>query len=570
MRNIINISKLIGFFFILGLASNTAQAITPGQRFNDAEACYQNLNDNPIHQLNRKNWLTCIKKYQSVYKYDPAGSWAAAGMYMSGVLYRKLYLHLSYDADQKEAIDILGRVIRRFPKSKYKTKAVEELKKYSQPDEFPEPDPADKPLGGENSRSADSPEKENSHPMNKTAVRVQKITPPPPSPDSAVLTPLSSITGLRFWSNPSYTRVVVDAESDVAYTHRLLKKSPATNKPHRLYIDLEKTLLKKGFKKKIAINDNLLINARADQHSTDSVRVVIDIKSFENYKIFSLKNPFRIVIDVWGRTLSQTYAHKKEHQKGQIEKKADTSTIAKQLALGVRRIVIDPGHGGRDFGAPGYKKGVHEKNVTLEIGRKLAKKIKATLNCEVIMTRTDDRTLELEERTAMANTSSADLFISLHTNAVRNPRAYGIETYFLNLATDADAIQVAARENATSTKNISDLEAILADLMQSAKINESSRLAGYVQTSLVKHLKRKYSRIKDKGVKQAPFYVLIGAQMPAILIEMSFISNPRECNRLIDAKYQNRLCEAIIMGIMTYMEALNPTAFLKKNKNWSG
>ena len=244
-----------------------------------------------------------------------------------------------------------------------------------------------------------------------------------------------------------------------------------------------------------------------------------------------------------------------------------TGALAKQLALGVSRIVIDPGHGGRDYGAPGYLRGVHEKNVVLKLARRLAKKIRKELGCEVIMTRNGDRNLTLEERTAIANTKNADLFISIHTNAARDKRAYGIETFFLNLATDNDAILVAARENATSTKNISDLETILSDLMQNAKINESSRLAVHVQKSMHRHLKKNYSRIRNKGVKQAPFYVLLGAQMPAILIETSFISNPRECKRLNNTGYQDQMSEAIVKGIKEYIKDTNPTALMEENPN---
>ena len=227
------------------------------------------------------------------------------------------------------------------------------------------------------------------------------------------------------------------------------------------------------------------------------------------------------------------------------------------------RIVIDPGHGGRDYGAPGYLKGVHEKKVVLKIAKRLAKKIREKLHCQVIMTRKSDRYLTLEERTAIANTKNADLFISIHTNAARNRKAYGIETFFLNLATDNDSILVAARENATSTKNISDLQTILSDLMQNAKINESSRLAASVQNSICDYMRKYYKRIKNKGVKQAPFYVLLGAQMPAILIETSFISNPTECRRLINTKYYDRLCDGIVNGIRAYIKETNPTAFLK-------
>jgi N-acetylmuramoyl-L-alanine amidase len=203
----------------------------------------------------------------------------------------------------------------------------------------------------------------------------------------------------------------------------------------------------------------------------------------------------------------------------------------------------------------------------LQVARKLAQKIREELKLEAVLTRNSDRFLTLEERTAFANTQGADLFISIHTNANRDRRAYGIETYFLNLATDEEAIRVAAMENATSTKNISDLQKILYDLMQNAKINESSRLAAYVQGSVVGHLKEnRYERIKSKGVKQAPFYVLLGAQMPSILIEASFISNPRECKRLADPKFQDRLAAGVVQGIRNYIKATAPEAYQRTSR----
>jgi len=192
----------------------------------------------------------------------------------------------------------------------------------------------------------------------------------------------------------------------------------------------------------------------------------------------------------------------------------------------------------------------------------VARKLREELGLEVMLTRSDDRYLTLEERTAFANTRNGDLFVSIHTNASRDPRAYGTETYFLNLATDDESIRVAAMENATSTKNISDLHSILNDLLKNAKINESSRLAAFVQGTLVKNLNLKgYDRIKDKGVKQAPFYVLLGARMPSILVETAFISNREECQRLTNPSYQDNLADSIVKGIRTYIQQLSPTAF---------
>ena len=515
-------------------------AITAKDKYFKAEACYKKLRNSSHKRKYRHNWLLCIEKFQAVSKHDPKGPWASAGLYMTGELYSKLYKVSLKESDRKEAIDIFERIIKKFPKSRYKPKAVRAVSVLSK------------------KKIKKSSKKIEVYTKRKSPLVGKRVKKDKPQKTNKVVT----ITGLRYWSNPSYTRIVIDANRDTTYNHRLLRKDPSIHKPERLYVDLHKSRLGDGITKKIPINDDLLSDARAGQFKADMVRVVVDIKSFKTYKIFSLKNPFRIVIDVWG---TESKKNPSKFMTTKKDKEFTASALAKQLALGVNCIVIDPGHGGRDFGASGYLKGVYEKDIVLDIAKKLAKKIRKELQCEVVLTRNSDRYLTLEERTAIANTKNADLFISIHTNAARNRRASGIETYFLNLATDNESILVAARENATSTKNISDLHTILSDLMQNAKINESSRLADHVQTVLCKHLKKnKYSRINNKGVKQAPFYVLLGAQMPAILIEASFISNPKECKRLITSKYQEQLCEAIVNGVKKYIKETNPTAFLNK------
>jgi len=518
-------------------------ARTPKQQYLAAEKCYSTLRKNPSRQKYRANWLKCISQYERVYQMAPTGPWAAAGLYRAGNLYLELYGRSYLDTDRLEALDAFRRIVKRYPRSSYYPRAKAGIRRAQTKSTAARKSPQTKP-------------------------KVRKHTPnsyyapkksPPSSPGPAL------VTGLRYWSNPNYTRIVIDARKDTTYTPRLLKKDPSLHKPRRLYIDLDNSRLDKTIQRQIPINDDLLSSVRAGQHTKDSVRVVVDIKSFKRYKVFSLRNPFRIVIDVWGTNSimqSPVIIAKPRNPKS----KKSTGDLARQFSLGVRRIVVDAGHGGRDFGAPGYLKGVYEKNVTLQIARKLAARIRKELGCEVIMTRNRDRYLTLEERTAIANTKNADLFISIHTNAARNHMAYGMETYFLNLATDEDAILVAARENATSRKNISDLQSILNDLMQNAKINESARLASSVQRSMVGYMQGRYSRIKSKGVKQAPFYVLLGAQMPAILVETSFISNPRECHRLTDRKYQENLCRGIVKGIRAYIRQVNPLSLTQAGR----
>ena len=186
----------------------------------------------------------------------------------------------------------------------------------------------------------------------------------------------------------------------------------------------------------------------------------------------------------------------------------------------------------------------------------MAQRIQQDLKIETLLTRGTDCFVPLEERTAIANTKHGDLFVSIHVNASPNPHAEGIETYFLNLATDEESIRVAARENATSTKRISDMQKILKDLMLNTKIDESSRLAGHVQQMVVQALNEKYAPVKNLGVKQAPFYVLIGAQMPAILAEVSFISNDRERERLNQDEYLDQIVEGLLKGIDSYIKEI--------------
>ncbi|MBA4366100.1 MAG: N-acetylmuramoyl-L-alanine amidase [Desulfobacterium sp.] len=531
---------------------------SPKDQYYQAESCYKYLLENQKKQQDRKSWLYCIQKYKEVHRLNPYGPWAAAGLYKTGLLYAGLYRLSNINSDRKEALTFFEQIIKQYPKSRYKNQAVDEIRRIS----------------------IISPVVESTevrYIKRKAGLLQKKINPPkiPEQEPAAKETPLplfpkgfSTVKDLRFWSNPNYTRIVIDSDKETSFTHCLLKKDPSISKPERLYVDLSKSRLGKTFEKTKQINDDLLKDARAGQYTADTVRVVIDIKSFKNYKIFSLKNPFRIVIDVWGKNGKQEkYVKKSPPEKAyypSTNKKITPSAIAKQLALGVQTIVIDPGHGGHDFGAPGYIKGTHEKDIVLKLAKNLARKIKDTIHCNVILTRETDRFLTLEERTAIANTKNADLFISIHTNASRDKRAYGIETYFLNLATDDESIMVAAKENATSTKNISDLQSILLDLMQNAKINESSRLATHVQDSMFHRLREQYNQIKSKGVKQAPFYVLLGAQMPAVLIETAFISNESECKRLINSTYQERVCDSILLGIRNYIKETNPTAFIEK------
>jgi len=217
---------------------------------------------------------------------------------------------------------------------------------------------------------------------------------------------------------------------------------------------------------------------------------------------------------------------------------------------GITRVVIDPGFGGKDFGAPGYINGVYSKNVNLAIAKKLAAEIRENLGLDTIMTRESDEFITLEERVAIGNMKKADLFISIQCNSHSDKDVYGTETYCLGVTSSVKVLENKASKG-------SNLQTILSDMRLDANQEESCLLANYVQQSLYEYMSEKYSHIKSRGVKHAPFVVLIGTDMPSIVIEISFISNSRECKRLIFEDYQNDLCKAITNGIRRYIEQKN-------------
>ncbi len=430
---------------------------------------------------------------------------------------------------------------------------------------------------------------------------------------------------VQYWSSDNYTRVVIKSSEPVKYHVNLIDQQNGV--PRRLIIDFKRSYIPAKYRSPVAIEDGLLQHIHTSQLDPTTVRVSLDTKSIGDYKVFNLKDPFRVVVDVRGDRgralripkrkvapriitdikppvlpltppkLAAQETKKKEDTEAvsstetqpvdalpvdtidPVEKTAiktltprgrktvpplataeqsqkppvpENLTLAQQLGLGVHRIVIDPGHGGKDPGALGF--GLKEKDVVLNVAKKIKKALEDKNGYKVFLTREDDVSISLEERTAIANTKEADLFLSIHVNAHPEPTIRGVETFYLNLATHTEAMRVAALENATSTHNMSEMQDILSELMQNEKINESSQLAEFVQINMVNGLKRERFYVKDLGVKQAPFYVLIGAEMPAILAELSFITNPEDAQLMKSEKYLQTLADHIVTGVLSYAD----------------
>jgi N-acetylmuramoyl-L-alanine amidase len=229
-------------------------------------------------------------------------------------------------------------------------------------------------------------------------------------------------------------------------------------------------------------------------------------------------------------------------------------SIARQLGLGVSRIVIDAGHGGHDPGA--QANGISEADLVLDITLRLERLLQQHPGFEVVLTRRTDEFIPLEGRTAIANRENADLFLSIHANSTRQTSVRGVETYFLNFATNPDAEAVAARENATSGKTMGTLPAILNAIALNNKLDESRELASILQTSLVRRLMAQNKSVRDLGVKQAPFVVLIGAGMPSVLAEVSFLTNRSEAALLKQSSYRQHIAQALCDAIVKYQASL--------------
>ncbi len=495
------------------------------------------------------------------------------------------------------------------------------------------------------------------------------------------------VSGIRHWSTPTYTRVAIDLGTEVEY------KASRVTGPDRIYFDLHGTTLSKELVgKKFTVNDGgFLKEIGAAQMSGDMTRIVLDVSDITEYSAFLLPNPYRLIIDIHGRSQAAAPDHARNSAMGSIrtppaslstntsavpgttamrssgkadlakisdqpgrvdatpeptsrpivatvrpsdpassstdvagpnqagaankpqqtgtDAKKDTSSgtgarggssavklskdalrpkenrdikedrdstksstslsaraaipnsdgqtsLVRALGLKIGRIVIDPGHGGHDSGTLGVD-GLEEKEVVLDVALRLGKLLRDRLGADVIFTRTDDTFVPLETRTAIANKAQADLFLSIHANSSPDAGARGVETYYLNFTQQADALRIAARENAVSDQTIYQLSDLVKKIALKEKISESREFATDVETGLFGGLEHGNVGLKNRGVKRAPFVVLIGANMPSVLAEISFLTNAKDAKQLRHPEYRQRVAEGLYKGIAQYAGGLS-------------
>lgn len=566
-----------------------------GRLYDEAKFYYNQLQTNSKISPSRDNWLKGTRNFRRIYLSNPKSEIAPSCLFMLGRIYGEMYDRFQNALDLDESVTYFTEITNLFPQNRLTDDAFFALGQLFL-DKKNNPQKAADYL----SEIVTNYPNGDMHPDAENLLKVlsleHDIALPKIMVSSSRDNKLSYVLPVKYWSSDNYTRVVMMASGPVNYKEILLEETE--NTPRRLYIDFKKSYIEPQYRAPIPIEDGLLKRIRTGQFSADTVRVVLDIESISSYKIYSLPDPFRVVIDVRGekitkespKPLSASIAARTEKKPAKhVEVEAPGSVIvlrdnkkiaaniklssestksepgkiaavpevkplslAQQLGLGVKKIVLDPGHGGKDPGAMAF--GLKEKDIVLDVAKRLSPILKKELGCEVVLTRKDDTFISLEERTALANTNNADLFISLHINAHPSAKVRGMETYYLNLTTNAEAMRVAARENATSTHQMSELQDILSDIMKNSKIDESSRLAQQVHNSIILEAdKRGFTDIKNLGVKQAPFYVLIGAQMPAILIELAFISNEKDLDNLKNPIFLEMLTKEITEGVRAYV-----------------
>lgn len=567
--------KFLLIVFFLSLAT-PALADSAEQSYREARDAYYALQNSARKQMYRDQWQRVIDKFKAVHDQFPQHRRAVDGLYMAARALDGLYDISRVAEDARLAAQGFQQVADRYPASSLADDALlrsGELHEtvLGQPHQAyrdyqrlltlqPDGDMAGAARSGLERLSAYQPQITPARAPAKPEVL---------APHRASAAPVShgqaQLSAIRFWSNPGYTRIVLDLSREAGFSAHFLAADKQQQTPPRLYVDIQSSSLAEGLQEPTIVDDGLLQRIRTGRPDNETVRVVLDLKSVGDYKVFPLPDPYRVVIDIAGEQVPELKRRDAEIRALPPEDEDAIARVlnerpggeaalhipAAPLSSSLRRIVVDPGHGGKDPGAVGPG-GTYEKDVTLAMARRLADKLRKELGCEVILTRNGDVFLPLEERTAIANKVGADLFISLHANANHNRQAFGVETYYLNFSKNDKAAAVVARENGTSLKQVGDLELILFDLMANSKINESSRLAAEIQKTLVHGLTTNYDQIRDMGVRQGPFYVLLGATMPSVLVETAFISNPREEKRLKSSKFQDHATDAIARAVKNY------------------
>lgn len=565
----------------------------------------------PLSQLR-----AVVRDYENIPRRYPRSGYADNALWNAANVAFDAHIRFGTRDDRDTAVRLLQWLVREYPASSLSKDGHARLKRIA----------------------AASPKLTKDPPKNAAA----KSTPAPPppaatelananipiapeetsAPASPAATTRAVVTNVQRTVLPEVVRVTIELDSEVAYTEEQLRN------PDRLFFDLRGTEYGPGLSDgALAFDDGDVVKEiRLGSHAGGVTRVVIDTADVARHSLFTLYNPYRLVVDLYrnasttrhtaapataapgtraslrGPALPPPPPDSRMASRSATPRAAPPAvappvpvvapppaesspapeaatlpstaagpnavtlpappesnsrgnySLARQLGLGVSRIVIDAGHGGHDPGSLGQ--GLRESELVLDVALRLEKLLKAEGNIDVVMTRRTDVFVDLEERTRIANRQNADLFLSIHANSSRRRTAQGIETFFLNFATTSDAEEVAARENSAARGSMRQLPDIVKAITLNNKVDESRDLAETVQRHVVERLRQSYRELPDRGVKQAPLVVLIGASMPSVLAEIGFVSTPEEGRRLKTSAYRQEIAEALRDAVVRYQKSL--------------
>jgi len=553
----------------------------------------------------RKDVRRVVVGYEGIVRRYPTSGYSDNALWQAGMLATESYARYRVEEDRETALRLLRWLMQEYPTSSLIRRARPAVNRLK--------------LEGEPGRP----------------VPAASTTPAPPGePGPAFAGPAPEVPGhstaqlraVRRTVLPTLVRIAIELDRPVGYAGDTLTGPP------RVFLDLESTRRGGSLPEVLPYDGTLIKTVRFGPRPDGATRVVVDLERMSRVSVFTLSNPFRIVIDVargedaipaalslpmaggsgsgdagagarrgpaalpervsvsspeevkptppidpreGGTPAASPHAATGSRLPGRraTTRNAPLETppvpaspsanlkgrfsLSRQLGLGVARIVIDPGHGGHDPGTS--SRGLKESDIVLDVALRLEKLLLAESGVEVVLTRRTDVFIPLEDRTAIANREDADLFISIHANASRNRAARGVETYFLNFASTREAEAVAARENSSSGQTMRNLPDIVKAIALNNKLDESRDFATFVQKAMVAHLKSSNKELRDLGVKQAPFVVLIGAQMPSVLAEISFVTHVQEGRLLKTPAYRQRIAEALFRGLQQYQRALKKT-----------
>jgi N-acetylmuramoyl-L-alanine amidase len=506
-----------------------------------------------------------IAQYESLVRKHPGSGYSDNALWQAANLSLLAFERYGAALDKRKATRLLEQLIAVHPSSSLVPRAKAMLQ---QVEDTPAPAP----------------------PLPAPAAAAPSVTVPAPTGTTATSSAIT-IRDVKRTALPDGVRVTVEMDAEASFHAERLEN------PKRVFFDIKggraaASLIDSSLK----FQEDLVREIRFGRHP-NATRIVMDMEGADSYSVFTLYDPFRLVVDFKRSAPVPTTATvpppapvappvsvpappppEKAVEKPAVENspivdlkpiptrpitatpalpsvnRDGTFSLARQLGLGISRIVIDAGHGGHDPGA--MSNGLSEAELTLDIALRLSRLLQKQPGMDVVMTRATDVFIPLEERTAIANREGADLFLSIHANASRNTKARGVETYFLNFATNPEAEAIAARENAGSVQTMGRLPEIVRAIALHNKLDESRDFATIVQRAMVRRLQTRNKQLRDLGVKQAPFVVLIGAAMPSVLAEISFVTNKQEGALLKTNAYRQQIAEALLDAILRYQQSL--------------